>query len=766
MNSTAAPSATSIDEKEFLELSSPVLAQLSVAERQLLYQYLVPRQVAAEAPICGWDSASRPPGLFFVVSGEVLLNYRPHAGRFRPREVVEPGGVFGAPLVAGIEPADFEAHATTFSRLLLLPSTSAPGVLARIPALASMLELLGELARRRHVILPALRRVALLSSTSPRHLVELLAEAKVVRIGRDEELVRQGDAAHGFYYLLDGELHLLRDAVEPNRLPALVHVVLPDDVVGDAALVDGDGREPVTIVARRGPARLIHVPVAAWRGFLERSVVLQRSIAAYAPGEAERARRGPAAIVLPMSSVTGLPMAQLTDLLAQTVARDHGDRVLLMKLTAPDAARQKLRLQPIDFGERHIDRLVVPVDDAKGARAALATSLSAVETDYDLIFLDASSRGPEITAALGGLVHKVVLLTDDTFGPLPAGTPPVRTIIPSALLGRMRLRERGPAFRAGTVRLRLDLAELARDERPDFDRLPGAAQATFRRWGRAVTDRRVGVALGGGGAWGYAHVALLRAMAERDVPVDMVSGASFGSVIGSYFAARGAEGLDLLMNRMMATQLAIQAGMVSLVTIEWLVNRDLDGVLLEELEVPFFPASTDLGTGSQRVIHRGTIGFGVRASGSFPGVFAATRVQGARYVDGAISSNVPDDVLMPEGATLTVASNIVAEPPATRPARPLLPGALGRFLDDINPLRRAQDLVRGTMIMLHTVSNMDASTSDVLFESPPVPYWFWQSGKGREIEESAMPRAREVAEQIARRYQALHDDGHRGDDLS
>jgi predicted acylesterase/phospholipase RssA len=307
------------------------------------------------------------------------------------------------------------------------------------------------------------------------------------------------------------------------------------------------------------------------------------------------------------------------------------------------------------------------------------------------------------------------------------------------------------------VRLRLDLRRVAAEPQPDVAALPVETQSGLRRWARAVTDRRVGVALGGGGAWGYAHVALLRAMVERGVPIDVVSGASFGSVVGAYFCAGGVDGLDRFMDRILATQLAIQAGMVTLATMEWLIDHDLDGARLEDLEVPLLPASTDLGTGAQRVVARGTVGFGVRASGSFPGMFAATRVRGARYVDGALSSNVPDDVLAPEGATLTVASNIIAEPAPPSAERNLIPGALGRFLADVNPIRRATDLVRGTMIMLHAVSHLDASTSDVMFESPPVPYWFWQSGKGRDIEERARPRAREVAEAIARRWQSLRD---------
>jgi hypothetical protein len=238
--------------------------------------------------------------------------------------------------------------------------------------------------------------------------------------------------------------------------------------------------------------------------------------------------------------------------------------------------------------EGGVGRVKLHPPDGPAGRDALARRLAELQSGADLILVDTSARGPALTAHLGDVVDRLVVLTEDTFGPLPEGAPAVNRVRWTALLGRMRLRPTGPAYRAGTARLRLDmrrLEQIGSDDAVRVDLLPYDERETVLRWARAVTDRRVGLALGGGGAWGYGHVALLRALAERGVPIDALSGASFGSVIGSYFAAQGVAGLDLAMERLWPTQMAISAGMLWLGTIERLVNRDLGGVLEAYQEV-------------------------------------------------------------------------------------------------------------------------------------------------------------------------------------
>src|SRR5205814_2060077 len=93
--------------------------------------------------------------------------------------------------------------------------------------------------------------------------------------------------------------------------------------------------------------------------------------------------------------------------------------------------------------------------------------------------------------------------------------------------------------------MHVDLGAIAALERPRFATLPKPMRDSFSRLGRAMTHRRVGLALGGSGAWSYGHVALIHALLALDVPIDMVSGSSGGAIAGTYYCARGEAGLDI-----------------------------------------------------------------------------------------------------------------------------------------------------------------------------------------------------------------------------
>src|SRR5262249_14418551 len=97
--------------------------------------------------------------------------------------------------------------------------------------------------------------------------------------------------------------------------------------------------------------------------------------------------------------------------------------------------------------------------------------------------------------------------------------------------------------RPSSCRVRLDFPALARLDRPAVGALPASTRETLERLARALTRRRVGLALGGSGAWGYASAALILELGERGMPIDLVGGVSSGALIGAYHCAAGAEGI-------------------------------------------------------------------------------------------------------------------------------------------------------------------------------------------------------------------------------
>ena len=113
---------------------------------------------------------------------------------------------------------------------------------------------------------------------------------------------------------------------------------------------------------------------------------------------------------------------------------------------------------------------------------------------------------------------------------------------------------------------------------------------------------------------------------------------------------------------------------------------------------------------------RSTVGFGVRASGSAPGFFAATMARDALYVDGAVVDNVPALLLERMGAALVIAANALPPPNGVRVR---MPRTRARALyDELSPRRRAKDLIASLSLMFHDSGDVPTSGTRVLYDPP------------------------------------------------
>jgi predicted acylesterase/phospholipase RssA len=258
----------------------------------------------------------------------------------------------------------------------------------------------------------------------------------------------------------------------------------------------------------------------------------------------------------------------------------------------------------------------------------------------------------------------------------------------------------GPA----TCRIRLDLRELARTRPASVSALPAPARRTLARWARAVTHRRVGLALGGAGAWGYAGAALIRELDRAGVPIDLIAGTSSGALNGAYYCAAGLAGLDRLIARGRDIARAMPLMVVSSAVAEYLVDADLGDTRLDQLEVPLFPVATNLTELRPEVITAGSIGFGVRASVSAPGIFAPTLAGRARYVDGAVSDNLPVALVESLGADLVIAANAL---PAAAPGPARGPGS------------RLGDVTAAFGLLLHVAGEREVTDRRVIYSAGP-----------------------------------------------
>ena len=179
--------------------------------------------------------------------------------------------------------------------------------------------------------------------------------------------------------------------------------------------------------------------------------------------------------------------------------------------------------------------------------------------------------------------------------------------------------------------------------------------------------RRVGLALGGGAARGFAHVGVVLALERAGWTVDVVAGTSAGSLVGALYAS-GMDGARLRAAALSFDEQVLgdwSVGSRSLIAgraLQDLVNRHVGGRPIERFAKPFAAVATDLYNGRKVVFRTGDAGLAVRASSAVPGVFEPVALGGREYVDGGLVSPVPVRTCRELGAQFVIAVDISAQP--------------------------------------------------------------------------------------------------------
>ncbi len=185
----------------------------------------------------------------------------------------------------------------------------------------------------------------------------------------------------------------------------------------------------------------------------------------------------------------------------------------------------------------------------------------------------------------------------------------------------------------------------------------------------AARRRKIGLALGAGGARGFAHIGVLRGLAEAEIPVDAIAGSSIGALIGAVYAAGQLENferqvLDLDWSDIVRIFDPVwpRSGLISGErAITWLQGLIGDWKI-EDLAIPFVAVSVDLITGEEVLIHEGRVTDAIRASISIPGIFVPQRAGRRLLVDGALRNPVPISALSALGVDMSIAVNLHGQP--------------------------------------------------------------------------------------------------------
>jgi NTE family protein len=176
--------------------------------------------------------------------------------------------------------------------------------------------------------------------------------------------------------------------------------------------------------------------------------------------------------------------------------------------------------------------------------------------------------------------------------------------------------------------------------------------ADVPRVARLLTGTGVGIVLSGGGARGFAHIGVVRALRESGIPVDVVGGTSMGGILGAGVASGWT--VDELIDRFRRTFVDVNPlrdytlPVVSLVSgrrVSALLRQEFGDLTIEDLPLPFFCVSSNLTTGQLAIHRRGELWRWLRASVAIPGVLPPVMHGGEVLVDGGAMNNLPVDVM-------------------------------------------------------------------------------------------------------------------------
>jgi NTE family protein len=480
-----------------------------------------------------------------------------------------------------------------------------------------------------------------------------------VRLGRGETLFREGEQGAAMYLVGRGEVRVLSHGAtrEVCRLG-------PGEHVGEMAVIDPCPRSATVVAA---------CDTTVWR-------LTAQDFESVARGNSELHKLLAVSLARRLRATTAGDVARLSEAVVLVVdARGSarpGDRLIANLLAALEATAKQpavaVTLAPADGPP--LPGLSVLEPDELGARI---DRLLADHAHVLLVMNDVPSDDDLLRAAMGRADLAVVLLSLqpaslesagrllDRFARLPVPQPPPlelgldrRDELPRAPFGPV------DELAAGRVVHTISRTPgYPTTGPPDFEGVG--------RLARRIARRRVGLALGGGGARAFAHIGVLGVFERAGIPVDVLAGTSAGAMM----AGMAARDLDSAFMTEYLSSKWTRRGIVDWKLVPWvslLRGRKLDrlgrdaaqDLTIQELSRPFVAVATDLVTGQEVRLGRGDGWTAVLASISIPGVFPPIRLGDSYLVDGGAINNLPAAAAREAGADIVIGVHL--SPPLER----------------------------------------------------------------------------------------------------
>lgn len=176
---------------------------------------------------------------------------------------------------------------------------------------------------------------------------------------------------------------------------------------------------------------------------------------------------------------------------------------------------------------------------------------------------------------------------------------------------------------------------------------------------------KIGLALGSGGARGFALIGVLKVLEENKIPIDYIAGCSIGAMMGGFYAS----GLSVPQIEKVAqetdwkflfslTDPGFGWGLIRGDKIKDFIKKQVNKIKMEDCPTPFAAVTTDLKSGEMILLDKGDLATAIRASVSIPLIFKPVKKAGRFLVDGCLSLPVPVSIVKKMGADIIIAVNI------------------------------------------------------------------------------------------------------------
>ncbi len=612
-------------------ISSGLFGEITLENAEILIPYL--KKVALAAGATLFEQGNPSDAMYLVISGCLSVYHKNSDGVNELKGKITPGeptgeiqfltgGMHTASIRADVESDLVEIPRTAIGRL----SQSDPDVLAHVAEFIHN-------RLRRYRLYDTLPR--LFGELDEKTVSDIEAGIEWKRLNGGDLLFRQGESGDRLFIEISGRLKAVVENADGSR--RVVGEITRGESVGEMALFTGEDRSASVYAIR--DTELIRFSKTAFEKIAKDYSQVVMQIARIL---IHRLRKN----IASTGSVESLTNIAL-------VAADKGIDLHGFSQNLSSALSGYSQVIAIDSVK--VDALLGTSGISQTAPSGpnnirLETWLDDLETKYSLVIYEADGDDSNWSRRCLRQADRILIVADAAQNPKPHGIEAEllspKSDITTCCRQLVLLHTDKHALPINTAQW---LTSRSVDKhfhlRPD-------EQNDFRRLARLLTGKGVGLVLGGGGARGYAHIGVIRALEEAGIPIDMISGTSMGAVVAAAHAMGFSYG-DFLSRTKALLDKYRPFKEYTLPIVSILKSKRLDHFLhdafgethIEDLWLNFFCVSTDLSAAEVQVHDIGSLWGAVRASMSVPGIAVPVVVDSHLFVDGGILNNLPGDIM-------------------------------------------------------------------------------------------------------------------------